>query len=140
MANEATVRSSLQILEGKVDYRSQPTVFLADVAAGTKGPTPGALTATVAGIDVDLSELTVPGLCRIMNLDGTNFVEVGIWDGTTFFPMLDMLAGESYVIRLSQCLGEEFGTGTGSTGPPINTLRIKADTASCDVLVEAFEK
>ena len=140
MADEAQVRSSLQIVEGKVDYRSQPTVFLANVAAGTKGPTPGALTATVAGIDVSLTELTTPGLCRIMNLDGTNFVEVGIWDGSTFYPLMDLLAGETFVIRLSAALGQEFGTGTGTTGGPVNTLRIKADTASCDVLVEAFEK
>ena len=140
MANEARITSSLQILEGKVDYRTTPTSFLADVAVGTRGPTPGLLLATLAGTDVDLSLLTIPGLCRIMNLDGTNFVEVGIWDGVSFFPMLDFLPGESFVIRLSADLGDEFGTGTGTTAADVNNLRIKADTADCDVIVEAFER
>ncbi len=139
MASEASIRTSLQIKSGKLEYRSQPTAFLADVS-GSKGPTPGAIAATIAGVDVDLSELTVNGLCRIMNLDDTNFIEVGVWDGVSFYPMMDLLAGESFVFRLSADLGKEFGTGTGTTGTDVNTLRIKADTASCDVLVEAFER
>lgn len=139
MANEAQIRTSLQITIGNTEYRNQPTAFVADVSVG-KGPTPGAFTATTAGTDTDLSELTVPGLCRIQNLDTTNFVEVGIWDGTTFYPMLDLLAGESYVLRLSANLSQEFVTGTGTVGASINTLRFKADTASVIVLVEAFEK
>ncbi len=74
-----------------------------------------------------------------MNQDSTNFVEFGIWDGTSFYPVGRLLAGESYVLRLSPNLGEEYGTGTGTTGEGINTLRFKADTASVNVLVEAFE-
>ena len=140
MANEAEVRSSLQITGGDTEYRSQPTTFLADVSDVTKGPTPGLVVATVAGVDVDLSLLTVPGLCRIQNKDDTNFIEVGIWDGVTFYPLMDFLPGESFPIRLSASLGDEFGTGTGTSGPSINTLRIKADTAPCNVIVEAFEK
>lgn len=145
MANEAQVRSSLQITKKsgnrtQLEYRSQPTVFNADVT-GTKGPVPGAMTATVLGTNVDFGELTTPALCRISNLDVNNFVTIGIWDpeNSKFFPIDEILPGESYVRRLSRDLQEEFQTGTGTTGEDTNRLRIKADTASVNVLVEAFE-
>lgn len=134
MANEATVRSGLQILKrdattGKVllEYRSQPTTHTADVT-GTKGPSPGALTATTAGVNVDLSNLTTPALCRIMNLDATNFVEYGIWTGSVFEELGELLPGESYPLRLSRNL---LAGG--------RQLRVKADTADCNILIEAFE-
>lgn len=139
MANEVTVRSSLQILSGDNQIQTQPTDFKADITS-FKGPTPGAIEVTVAGTDVDLSQLTTPGYCRIMNQDATNFASGGIWDGVTFYPLLEFPPGESYVVKLSQNLGEEYGVGTGTSGAAINTFRLKADTAAVNVLVEAFEQ
>lgn len=149
MSSEATVRCSLRIRKTSsditlIDYNSQPSAFVTDVD-GTKGPTPGAISASIYGTDVDLSQLTVPGLCRIMNQDDTNWVEVGIWDPELlkFYPLMELLPGESYVLRLSRQLGSEFaegaGTGTGTTGPDTNRLRIRANNAACNVLVDAFE-
>lgn len=140
MSNEATIRSSLSIVKGNLDYSSKPSTFNADVA-GTKGPCPGAFTATVAGTDCDFSQLTQPALCRIQNLDSTNYVTYGIWDpeNSKFFPLGEVLAGETYVLRLSRDIQEEYMTGTGTTGANTNRLRFKADTASVEVLVEAFE-
>lgn len=142
MANEATIRNSLAISTSILDYRSNPTAFTADVD-GSKGPTPGDITCTIAGTDADLSELSVPGLCRIENHDATNYVTVGIWDPETglFYPLMELRPGEYWIFRLSRLLFGEFGTdpAVGTTGPNTNRLRIKADTASCSVLVEAFE-
>jgi hypothetical protein len=57
-----------------------------------------------------------------------------------FYPLIELLPGESYVFRLSRNIQEQYaGTGTGTTAPD-NRLRIKANGASCVVLVEAFEK
>lgn len=141
MGNEGTIRSSLAIKQGKTDYSSQPTSFRVDVSEGS-GPTPGAITVSIAGTDVDLSELATPGLCRIQNLDASNYVTYGIVDPETekFYPLGELLAGESYVFRLARDIQEEYGTGagTGTTGPDTNRLRIKAHTAACVVLVEAF--
>lgn len=142
MANEATIRAQLTLKKGEIDYRSNPTVFLADVT-GTKGPTPGAIACAVApGTDVDLSELTTPGFCVLHNLDSTNYVTYGIWDpeGGKFYPLGELLAGEFTVVRLSRNIQEEYGTGTGTTGADTNRLRIVADTAACNVFVGAFEK
>lgn len=142
MADEVSIRNSLQISDSPMDYRSQPTQFLGDIAAtDPKGPCPGSFTATVAGTDCDLSELTTPGYCRFQNQDDTNFVTFGIWDpeGEVFYPLGEILPGETYVLRLSRDLAWEFGTGTGTTGAETNRLRFKADTAPLNVLVEAFE-
>ncbi len=140
MADEAEIRTSLQIKTTNLEFRSHPASFTTDVV-GEVGPTPGAFAVTVAGIDVDLDELTVPGLCRIANLDATNYVDVGIWDPETgvFYPLMELRPGEYWVFRLSRNLFGEYGTGAGTSGPNTNTLRIKANTDSCTVVVEAFE-
>ncbi len=144
MSNEATIQSYLTIRKGTspvtLNYTSQPAQFRADVT-GTKGPSPGAITCTTGGTDISFTQLTQPALCRIMNMDDTNFITVGIWDpdSSLFYPLMELLPGETYVIRLSRDVGEEYqGSGTG-TGTANNTLRIKANTASCVVLIEAFE-
>lgn len=138
MANEATIQNSLNIRAGNINYQGLPTTFRATVT-GRKGPTPGAMAASTSGTNVEFGELTTPALCRLQNLDTVNFVEYGIWDGAQFFPVGELLPGETYVLRLSRNLQEEYGTGTGTTGSAINRLRLKADTAAVNVIVEAFE-
>jgi len=80
------------------------------------------------------------GLCRIMNLDPTNTVHVGIREisSNKFFPLLMLLPTESYVLRLSDhLLKEEVGTGTftGAT----TQLFAKAFGAACVCLFEVFD-
>lgn len=149
MANEGQVRNSLTVLKtdgsGKtiLDYRSNPTAYTVDVT-GSKGPTPGAITVSTAGTDVDLSELTTPGLCRIANVSVLSYMEVGIWDPAAgrLYLMMELDPGESNVIKLSRDIQEE--TGTGDPGTAVldtdNRLRLKAIGASGVALVEAFEK
>lgn len=144
MANEATIQTSLIIRKTsgsitQIDYLSRPQTFNADVT-GAKGPTPGAISVSTSGTDLDLSELTTPGLCRISNQDATNYVEYGIYDSSSarFFPLGELLPGESYILRLSRNVGEEYYSTTGTDAG--NSVRFKADTAAVVVLVEAFEK
>ena len=147
MSGEAKIQLSLQITKdddaGIVNYRSYPTTFDADVD-GALGPTPGAIVVSIYGTDVEFSQLTVPGLCRLSNEDATNYVTYGICDPETdkFYPLGELLPGEFYVLRLSRELGWEYagsGTGTGTTGALTNKLCFVANTAACTVLVEAFE-
>lgn len=141
MAQEARLQLSLQIKSGNLTYQSQPTVFTADMT-GSKGPCPGAITVSPAGTDVDFGQLATPALCRIMNLDATNFVSVGIWDpiAVRFHPLAEILHGESYILRLSRHLHQEYGTGTGTGLSTTTRLRIRADRTNCNVVVEAFER
>lgn len=145
MADEARITSILNIRKTSgtkviLEYTSRPGSFQANVT-GTKGPVPGAVTATLAGNNIDFAELATPGLTRVMNLDATNRYEIGIWDpdNSKFFPLLEVLPGESYVIRLSRNLQEEFQTGTGTTGLGANRFRIKANGLAVEALIEAFE-
>jgi hypothetical protein len=149
MSGEAQLQISLQISKtddlGIVNYRSYPTQFSADVD-GALGPTPGAFLVSLYGTDVDLAELTVPGLCRVSNQDADNYVSYGIMDPETgkFYLLGEILPGEFFIFRLSRNLGQEYasagtGTGTGTVGANTNVLRFIANTANCVVLVEAFE-
>ena len=151
MADEARVTSSLQIRKTnsagdvlQLDYQSRPSAFTADVT-GTKGPTPGALTVQRTRTDVDLSQLTTPGLCRFMNLDATSRIYVGLWNPDVpleFTPMMMLLPGESFVFRLADNIGSELdvGTGTGTADPGRTVkLSLKAAPAVAFALIEAFE-
>lgn len=138
MSDEIRVTSSLQVANGSLFYQSQPTAFTAD-QAGTGGPSPGILNVSTAGRNVSFSELTTPGLCRIQNLDSTNFIRWGIHDGALFHPVGKILPGETYIIRLDADIGEEEAdTGTGTTGV-VNSLYVKAVGGTCKVLIEAFD-
>jgi hypothetical protein len=124
-----------------MDYRHGGGSFAADVS-GSIGPTPGSFTVSTSGTDVDLSKLTTPGLCRLVNMDASNYVVYGPYDPDTdmFYPIGEILPGEGYVLRLHRFfLRESTGTGT-MLGGYNAVLRMRAHTASVVVSVEAFEK
>jgi len=138
MANEVTVRNALIIRNDNLNYSSNPTTFRANMS-GSKGAAPGAFSAGVDGTDVDLSQFSRPGFCWIQNLDDTNYVEVGIHDGSTFYPLMEVQPGEFYIFRISRNIGvEETIPGTGTSGV-VGHLCIRANTAACNVRVDAFE-
>lgn len=138
MANEASIQSGFNIVKKsgsitQINHNTLPSSFRATVT-GTKGPTPGAIDVPTSGVEVDLSELTTPGFCRLHNQDDTNYVTYGIIDidGNTFHELGELGPGESYVLKLSRVIGTTVGTADEG-------LFLKADTATCSVLVEAFE-
>lgn len=83
------------------------------------GGVPGKQTATVAGINVDLSALTTEGWVRIQNEDPINFVEWGPDVVAVFHPIGKLKPGEFALFRLS----------------PGKTLHLKANSADCIVSV-----
>jgi len=148
MSSEATISSSLTITVGNYRYQSLPGSFAADVsAAGAAGPTPGSVLASLTGTTVSLANITNKGgLCRIQNTDLTNFIEVGVYDTslTEFIPILELLPGESFIMRLSRFIGQHAGAGTGTTGSDVS-LVIRVDPTQATgttalALVEAFNK
>lgn len=139
MADEARISSGMTIRVSPLDYNSRPASFTADVSAAS-APAPGKVTAALTPTLVDLSARGVVGLCRIQNMDATNYVEVGMYnsDDNEFLPMLEIYAGESWVMRLSRLMGKEV-VGTGTTGST-TSLALRANTAAVQCLVEVFEK
>jgi len=151
MSNEAQIRSSLQIRIVdpttnvlQMQYTSNPAQFQGNVSVA-KGPSPGLVSVTPNGTDVDLSKLTEPGYVRMMNQDATAYVDVGLYVLATgiFFPLFEIKPGESYIYRFSRNLFEEVvGSTTGTAaGTPFASLRLRATTnhSAVNVLVEAFE-
>lgn len=131
MANEALVNCNIYIQKGKLEHRSLPTSFQADVATG-KGPSPGAFAAvhTGNGTQVDLSNLSTPALATIQNFDSSNYVEFGVVISGTFYRLFEVQAGEIYPFRFSRSLSADGNSGI---------FYIRANTASCDVAVNGFE-
>lgn len=147
MSNEITVRSSLQVAKGTLAYQSQPTGFQATMV-GSKGPSPGLVLALRTHTNVDLSNLSTPAWCRFMNIDPTtsaNYVEIGLYDADvplTFYPLLELLPGETVAVRLSRFLSQNLvgGTGTGLAAGTALRLAVKGVGGIVPVLVEAFDK
>lgn len=139
MSDEITVSETMTILKDNIDEQTRPNRFLADMT-GTKGPTPGLITVPVTGKVVDLSALSLMGgMCRFYNRDDTNYVTIGVYDGTNFFPFCELLPGEFTRVRLSRFINVEFiGSSTGSNSD-VNSLMIIANTAACNVLVQAYD-
>lgn len=143
MANEATVRCGLTIINGNFRFRTAIDAFVATVT-GTKGPVPGSITVTEAGTDIDLDELSAfGGLMVAYNYDAANRVEIGIYDPDTFHfvPVWELLPGEGCLGRLSRNFGEYFSgsqLGTGTVGTDAN-LRAKAYGGSVNIFFGAFD-
>lgn len=139
---------SLSVRNGYQSYGpTQPAAFQI-TQDNPGGPTPGMVNVLEPGTDVDLTAITVPGLCWMQNLDSTYAVEYGIYDPETlaFYPLGEILPGEAYPIRLARSLGyENYGTAS-ATVPGSNTNRLHfrplfAPTGTiCKVQIDAFEK
>ena len=148
MSGEATITSLLQINKNNLKYLNQGGSFTADIVGTAKGPTPGAIAVSVSYTVVNLSQLTTPGLCRISSLEAatsSNVIQVGIYDSqvASFYPLMELLPGESYVIRLSRLINKEIlpGTGTSVTdSTPEGSLALKSSPGVGIALVEAFER
>ncbi len=144
MANEIQIRVSLQVKKGVVDFQSRPTAFSADIEADVLlGPTPGAINIPIGGAAVDLSSLGTPGWCWIQNQDEEVSVEIGVHNGTDFYPLLELGPGECVPLPLSRHLNaRETVTGTGTVGTEINDLWIKplTNVPTGQVTVLAFER
>jgi hypothetical protein len=142
MSDEATIRQSIQIsIGGRNIYRPAAASFKRDVSTA-KGPSPGSVTATAGGVDVDLSHLTVPGLCHIINYSTTDYLEYGVYDSSSgvFYPLGEVAAETEYVFEFSRNLFDEFlGTGT-SPAASNNKFRVRGGNSVVECCVNAFEK
>jgi hypothetical protein len=140
MADEATIFAGLQIINGDWHVPAGVTNYTDDVS-GIKGPVPGAIAVPVTGVNVDLSELTTPGWCKIYNLDTTNYVEYGGFDASTetFYPVGEIPAGKWIVFKLSRHLGSEYGTVGTAAGASGNYLRLRSPAGVGKAAVEAYE-
>jgi hypothetical protein len=146
MTSPATIKSSLQIIDGPLKY-TQPTqgTFLSDMT-GLAGPTPGQILVSTSHTEPSFTQITanggVTGLCFLANIDELDYVEYGLYDSSIakFLPVGELWVGEAYVIRLSRFLGRGLtpGVGTGTAGTDLIYFSLKAVGAPTQVIVDAF--
>lgn len=140
MAGELRLGISVQLIKGNTRYTPQFPQYAIDITT-EGGQTPGQLNVPTTGIDVNLSVLVSPYFCVMRNLDASNYVEVGVHDGSLFHPLQELPPGGKPVpFFLSRNLGvEEDVPGTG-TSAVVNTLMLRAVGGTCKVIVEAFNR
>lgn len=147
MANEVTIYSNMLIKLGNLYYKSYPSSFRTNLLT-QKGPSPGEVN-LLANIvtSVNLSALNNPGVCRIQNLGDaaglSTYIDVGMYDTLNgiFLPMLEVLVGDSWVVRLSRNLGEvdSVPAPTGTSVFTRGNLAMLSLNYNVNVLVEAFD-
>ncbi|SFH96726.1 hypothetical protein [Planctomicrobium piriforme] len=72
---------------------------------------------------IGFGDLGTVGRCEIINLDGTNYVDIGPESGGAMVPMVRLKPGECHAFRLK----------------PGITLRGQANTAACKVQFRFYE-
>lgn len=147
MANEITVSSTLRVTKGDLDYQSRPTSLKADLTTA-RPPGPGLVYCPSNIVTVvSFANLANPGWCRIQNLGDdaglSQYIDVGMYDSTNliFLPMLELLNGDSYCVRLSRNLGEvdSVPAPTGTSVYTRASLAILSLGYNIKALVEAFD-
>lgn len=118
MANEIRYSLSFQLSNGNNDYTYQKGVSVDQAAEG--GPSPGTVNVGTVEETIDLSELGSEGMAVLINLDDTNYVQLGASAGSY---LLKLMPGEPQLVRLTPGL----------------TLYAKANTATCIVAFNIFE-
>lgn len=80
--------------------------------------------------DVDTSAVGTEGLCYMLNLDGTNYVEFGKKDGSNAMQAIGRLGPSD---GSGACPFALYGFNPGAT------LRMRANTAACKVYIVIWE-
>ena len=120
MANEITVTLNLTVANAN---KSTTRTFTKQITQSNSGFDPQKVTATTGGNNVTLVGLTTEGWIWIQNLDATNFVDFGQDNASTIQPIGRLQPGEAGCFRLK----------------PAETLRVQANTASCDLELLVLE-
>lgn len=145
MSNEIRLNVALAVqvpntTTGELTLNYSRQASFARTLTTAKGPCVGTITVPVGGCVVDLSQLTTPTFAWLANLDPTNFVQFGLYDGSRFRPIGEIGPGEAYPFKFARDLREDYtNTGTGTTGSTVERLFFKANTAACNVTIEVFE-
>lgn len=142
MSNEISVNGSVVLRKGSLNDNIPFTNLVDMDTDDPKGPVPGAISITTVGVEIDVSQLTTPGVGVWFNLDDENYFEWGIKEpeNNRFYMIGEVGPGEAWPFQFSRNLLEDYGgTGTGTT-PPTNKLWARANGATVYGGLKAYEK
>lgn len=118
MADEIKIRTELSCDNGFFHFPSQGVnTYYDQTTPGGGGP--GSKTIATGGTTISFADMTAPGWCYMQNLDVSNYVTYG---GSSDQPFM-MKPGEPALVRIN----------------PSGTLRLVANSAACEVLIQVLE-
>lgn len=124
MSGEVKVTAAIQVEKSSFKFPKVGGVQLDFDLAGDGGGNPGLVEIGTSEEAIALGDITTPGWLWAKNLDPTNYVEWGPYDGAAMELCGRMEAGEPILFRLA---------------PASVTLYMKANTAPCKVQFYVFE-
>jgi hypothetical protein len=120
MADEISVTETIRISKSSFKDSISPGQITFDMA-GSGGGNPGLVDIGTSEEDIAFGDVT-PSTVWMQNLDATNYVQIGPKSGGAMIACIKLLAGETSRIQL------ESGV----------TLRAKANTAACKVMIKGY--
>jgi hypothetical protein len=120
MANELRFTGATSLVNGSLTDTTPLETLLVTQSLGAL--LSKVVSVTTSESDLTTAEITTLGWAFLRNLDSTNYVQYGPKSGGAMVAMGRLKAGEWALLRLE----------------PGITLRWKADTATCQVLVKIF--
>ena len=105
MGNEITIQSQMTIKKGEYEFLTPQASFQEDMT-NARGGNPGFLqvAAFPSYVNPSLGSHTTPARIFIRNLDDTDILEFGYFDGTDFNPIGEVLPETHVIFRLSRNL------------------------------------
>ena len=104
MADEITFGMSLRLANGALDsFSLAPAALQIDQNTAVPARVDGIqLIGFAAHEALVITDITTLGVCFFWNRDATNFVEIGVDVGATFYPLVRVNAGEYWPFRMAQ--------------------------------------
>lgn len=100
MANEISYSLSLSVAKGSLSD-SKSTSGTANMNGTHYAGGAMNVPTTAGGTVIPLGSVATTGFTWLRNLDGTNYVEIGVQVAGTFYPLLRLKPGEPQVVRFS---------------------------------------
>jgi len=100
MSKEISVTLGVSCQKGNLTFSRASVTQKVDMAGTHRSNDTQDITTTPAALAISASVAT-PGITYLRNLDTTNFVQVGVYVSSTFYPLLKLLPGESQMVRLA---------------------------------------
>lgn len=122
MSNEIKLTVNLKVTNG--DYKGSLPMGQLSLDQTTQGAQSGIQNVGTTAEDLDVGDVSTPGILVMRNLDTTNFVEIGKDVSSSFEKIGRMKPGDPFVMRVAAGV----------------TLQLKADTAACNVQVMLLEE
>jgi len=101
MANEITFQQQMVLNNGSLKDQHSSGSIAVDQTTAALMRNVQTVPTTAGGTALDIGSLTTPGFASFINLDATNYIEIGINVAATFHPTAKLKPGEQAMFRLA---------------------------------------